>query len=94
MTRPASDAAHVQQFRKKPVVIEALRWTGENRDEIIAFVGDAARWPDSWPSSIFQIQTLEGAFHVERGSWVIKGVRGEFYAVHPDIFEETYEPVA
>ena len=26
------------------------------------------------------------------GWWVVKGVKGEFYPVRPDIFEATYEP--
>jgi len=27
------------QFRKKPVVITALQWTGENLAEVLAFTG-------------------------------------------------------
>lgn len=41
------------------------------------------------------IQTLESAttmHHVIPGDWIIKGVKGEFYACKPDIFEATYEP--
>ncbi len=37
------------KFRKKPVVIEALKWTGDNLREIIAFTGlhpSAQKW--SW----------------------------------------------
>ena len=25
------------------------------------------------------------------GDWIIKGVKGEYYSCHPDIFEETYQ---
>ena len=31
----------IKQYRKKPVVIEAVQWTG-NRDEIMEFVGERA----------------------------------------------------
>lgn len=26
------------------------------------------------------------------GHWVVRGVKGEFYPVHPEVFEATYEP--
>ena len=29
-----------------------------------------------------------------RGDWIVKGVKGEFYPVKPDIFKQTYELVA
>lgn len=39
------------------------------------------------------ISTLEGLHWVDRGDYVIQGVKGEFYPCKPDIFEATYEPV-
>jgi hypothetical protein len=39
------------------------------------------------------IKTLEGDFRVDIGDWIIKGVKGEFYACRNDIFLETYEKV-
>lgn len=39
------------------------------------------------------IDTPEGGHNVCPGDWIIKGVKGEFYPVKPDIFEMTYEPV-
>jgi hypothetical protein len=39
------------------------------------------------------IRTLESNEFLARGNdWIIKGVKGEFYACKPDIFEATYEP--
>jgi hypothetical protein len=29
----------MQRFRKKPVVVEAVRWTGDNEAEVTAFAG-------------------------------------------------------
>jgi hypothetical protein len=29
----------------------------------------------------------------QKGDWIIKGVKGEFYPCKPDIFDATYEPV-
>lgn len=39
------------------------------------------------------IDTLEGGHIVCPRDWVIKGVKGEFYPIKPDIFELTYEKV-
>lgn len=92
-----------QKFRKKPVIIEAVQWTGKNLKDAILFCPDiidlgAAASPDgtfadnppSWP---LQIKTLEGNMICTIGDWIIKGVNGEFYPCKPDIFEKTYEPV-
>jgi len=40
------------------------------------------------------IKTLESNQHnVSILDWIIKGVKGEFYACKPDIFELTYEAI-
>lgn len=77
------------KYRKKPVVIEAIKFTGKNVDELTDFVGDNLHYSGTY----FYIPTLEGAMIVSEGDYVIKGVKGEFYPCKPDIFEETYEPV-
>ena len=40
-----------------------------------------------------KISTLEGDMFADRGDWIIKGVKGEYYPCKPDIFEATYEVV-
>ena len=77
-----------QRFRKKPVVIEAIRFHHGNFDEVERFVGGDAEWR----SGELIVATLEGAMHVSEGDWIIKGVEGEFYPCKPSIFEATYEP--
>ncbi len=39
------------------------------------------------------IPTLEGDHRCDVGDWIIRGVKGEFYPVKPDIFAVTYDPV-
>lgn len=39
------------------------------------------------------IFTLEGQMRCDRGDWIIRGVKGEFYPCKPDIFKQTYEEV-
>ncbi len=86
-------------FRKKPVVIEAMRWTLDNGLEIAKWTGGHPDFPD-WVSSCFNY--VQGAIYdrlhktwvsCTEGDWIIKGIQGEFYPCKPDIFEATYEPV-
>lgn len=87
-----------QQFRKKPVVIEAMRVT----DYFAA--RDIAKWMAAGGvigrphitrggEAALDVMTLEGTMRADKGDWVIKGVQGEFYPCKPDIFEATYELV-
>ena len=76
------------KFRKKPVVIEAIQWTGDNKEEIKEFLGESRR---KIPGNGLQIYTLEGIMDASIGDYIIKGVKGEFYPCKPDIFDLTYE---
>lgn len=76
-----------KEYRKKPVVIEAVQWTGENMGEILGFFGGAAMRE----GQDIIIGTLEGEMRAMPGDWIIKGVKGEFYPCKPDIFAATYE---
>ena len=88
------------KYRKKPVVVEAIQWTGKNLQELKNFVGDSleydvmdAAWEVGKGPVIVnvRIQTLEGIHHASVGDFIIKGIRGEFYPCKPDIFAKTYE---
>lgn len=85
----------VKKFRKKPVVIEAVQFTG-NAAAIDYFIGGEGvmqRITDGNSVVVaIGIVTLEGVMRCDKGDWVIKGVNGEFYPCKPDIFEKTYEP--
>lgn len=89
----------MSKFRKKPVVIEAIQYTGtpESNREIIDWTRGS-----STPASMddrpgrgkaLTISTLEGAHWVIPGDFIIRGVSGEHYPCKPDIFALTYEPV-
>lgn len=86
------------KYRKKPVVIEALRFTPETLDECVAFCGGNYEYRNSASGAPFgeviEIKTLEGIMLAVPGDFIIKGVKGEFYPCKPDIFEATYEPVS
>jgi len=78
------------KYRKKPVVIDAIQFVGENHNEIAEFVGSACRMHTE---NDLTISTLEGAMNASKGDFIIKGVNGEFYPCKPDIFHKTYEAV-
>lgn len=79
------------KFRKKPVVIEAMQFDGNNGGELRDFVGEKLSWNPLYNEAY--IATLEGMMTAKSGDWIIKGVKGEFYPCKPDIFDATYERV-
>ena len=81
-----------QRFRKKPVVVEAVKFTGKNDLELAMFVGENGYDPDERGPS-WVIRTLEGEMRCDVGDWIVKGAVGEFYPVKPDAFEATFEPI-
>lgn len=89
----------VKRYKKKPVIIESVVWTGFNLKEILEFMGVSTvglgyevleHFTDE--HGLF-ITTLEGELHASEGDYIIKGVQGEFYPCKPDIFAQTYEEV-
>ena len=84
------------QYRKKPVVIEAIQLEDLEVYTLMSILHLVGLGKD-----IFEvkgdgliIKTLEGDMRASIGDWIIKGVQGEFYPCKPDIFEKTYEKVA
>lgn len=89
------------KFRKKPVEVEAIQWTGSNPAAVRAFTGDHRPTPDSGTHMVFTAQSGHGELYVaannawvdiEVGEWIIRDARG-FYPCKPDIFAATYEAV-
>lgn len=97
----------MSQYRKKPVVIEAVQWTAKNHREMFDFLFDGE---DPSQENMrtegknfyishgkctggLVIKTLEGEHIATIGDFIIKGVNGEFYPCKPDIFEKTYDKV-
>lgn len=92
------------QYRKKPVVIEAITF-----DELVAHglrqssgtVVDGVPWSFDYndqhitheDDGCYLIPTLEGTMKMTREDMLITGVRGEIYPCKRDIFEATYDLV-
>lgn len=80
----------VRRFVKKPVIIEAVHWLGNNVTTIMAFAGDKIAIN---PDHTLTVHTLEGDMTGIVGDYIIKGVDGEFYPCKHDIFKKTYDEV-
>jgi hypothetical protein len=90
------------QFRKKPVVIEAVQWDGKKLSEAAPEWMRAALNSPGNPGNTagcvmrmhdeIHIGTLEGVMVAKPGDWIIRGVKGELYPCKPDIFAELYDP--
>ena len=86
------------KYRKKPVVIEAIQWTGKNDEEFFDFSNQSFESAGKYfigntTNETLSIETLEGTMIANVGDYIIKGVSGEFYPCKPDIFEKTYDKV-
>lgn len=88
----------INKYRKVPVEIEAVQWTGNNMYEIIELNGGKRtlnfsyenRLSDSPTTPTLCIETLEGWHYASIGDYIIRGVKGEIYPCKPDIFKKTY----
>jgi len=82
-----------KKYRKKPIVIEAIIFDGENFKECREWIGE-----DNYDNTLKypNIITSEGVMAVNKGDYIIKEPfdkeRG-FYPCKPDVFKATYEEV-
>ena len=86
------------KYRKKPVVIDAVLYSGYNGNGLV--FDEAPEWftdaicdytvvfDDS--DEQLKIKTLEGTMIAAPGDYIIRGVKGEIYPCKPEIFEMTY----
>lgn len=90
------------QYRKKPVVIEAVQFKGFDKESGIVILSERPEWLVSEfgkrvlffdkPNTL-TIKTLEGDMICLINDYILQGVKGEFYPCKPDIFEMTYEKI-
>lgn len=83
----------VLNYRKKPVVIQAIQYTGKNIEEVCNFIESNTRIIYTKDFKKIEIETLEGNMQAIPGDYIIKGVNNEYYPCKEDIFNKTYEEV-
>jgi len=91
------------KFRKKPIVIEAIKWNGGPWGILNDFCG--RNWGRADANDVNWTAPLDKEMvvlwnSIERqwllcpvGWWIIRGIKGELYSCAPDIFAATYDPV-
>ena len=87
------------RYRKKPIVVVASQWNklGDHEEVVLHAAGNPQESCLSCHKPMGahgNLLTLEGLMLVCPGDWIIKGIRDEFYACKPDVFEITYEMVS
>lgn len=85
--------SRAQTFRKKPVEVQAMQLM-DNQLAVAQWIrtnGGKVVVPPVEPC--LYIDTLEGRMRADTGDYVVRGVKGEFHPVKPDVFELTYERV-
>lgn len=79
-----------RRYRKKPVVVHALRWFPGGPIVDCVFEEEFRSGDRVYPA---YVETPEGRMGVLPGDYIVRGIKGEVYAVKPDVFAETYEMV-
>ena len=91
------------KYRKKPVVVEAFKWTGgqdqaEDPEWIVEAIKNKSarvlrKHVEGELKVVLGIKTLEGVMEAQVGDYIVKGANGETYPCEAGIFEQTYEYV-
>ncbi len=85
----------MKKYRKKPIDVDAIQWTGENIDEICLFLGSNNLTIERSPTkNHLYFWTSQGMALAKKGDYIIKEIDGEFYPCKKDIFAKTYEKIS
>lgn len=93
------------KYRKKPIVVEAVPYEYGMEDTwrcalhgssapCSILCGKKVSIDYTCPYLITYIETLEGEMRVQKGDYIVTGIKGERYPIKKDIFEMTYEPAS
>ncbi|MGS2592213.1 hypothetical protein [Streptomyces hebeiensis] len=77
----------IKAFIGKPVLVHAVKWTGDNFAEIKLWGGSLVFLRDG---NLF-VHTINGVVPALVGDWITRGTQGEFYPIRPRIMESKYE---
>ncbi|WP_342480472.1 hypothetical protein NST07_26005 [Paenibacillus sp. FSL L8-0340] len=88
------------EFRKKPVLVDAVQYTPGLEDGYACYVIGGGRFvgyhdkrtpvPPAF-RKVPAIKTLEGFHEISAGDWIVTGILGERYPCKPEVFAQTYE---
>lgn len=86
-------------YRKKPLEVEAIQWTGDNANSIHAWAGwkfDVLAPEDRGDNPDYTAEVFVDAnsvwIGIETGEWILRDSKG-FYPCKSDVFAETYDAI-
>ena len=77
------------RYKRKVDYVDAVRWTGENKDEVEKFANGEIELSD-FDRDYIVITTPNGSVMAEKGDWICKDAIGKLYPCSPDVFRMTY----
>ena len=79
------------KYRKKPVVIDAIQWTGDNYPEVFEFT-EGNFYPTKSHSDTLTLSQY-GNVKVEKGDYIVRISPGAYSICKEAAFNKIYEPV-
>ncbi len=87
------------KFRKRPVEVEAVQWTGVRKQHeepkwmTDAFNNEQLRVTERYGKPAIGIYTHAGIIMALEGDWIIRGTFGELYPCDNRAFKQIYEVI-
>ena len=81
----------VKKYKSRPIIIEAVKWDGNNFNEIYEFTEGQANLLNVHGEKVLVLLTLEGSMSASVGDFIIRGRVGEYYPGKYLQFCERYE---
>lgn len=79
------------RFKKKPLIIEAIQWTGHNIEDVLEFVTSAG-WHGRSGDTIWVVTCHGDKTAVRPWDWIVPdSMPNTFYPIKPDVMENTYD---
>jgi hypothetical protein len=80
-------------YRKKPLLVDAIHWTGENAQDVLNFLEGLPHiaYRHTRDLMALTIYTTEGTRRVDVGDFIVKDVNDELYSYKSKIFARDYE---
>lgn len=77
------------KYRKRPVEVEALRWTGANYADMETFL-ESARNGFFFGDKLHLLMGVNDVVCLP-GTWIVKGATGGYHPVPSHVFEQVYD---
>ena len=85
-------------YRKKEVIIQAVKWMGDNLEEILFLDHPEVKRMSTTPAvdggTTLRVRTIGGSIIVAViGDFIVKGTMGELYILNTESFKRDYETI-